>query len=130
MADIPSKNSLKQKPKRYSEKRQLQKYKESRPSSDFATLVDTIKSEGRAYRKEEQREDSGKRLREWITIGVIGLTFIAICYQVREMIKVYEPIRDQAIATDESAKATTVAAEAATEQSKIATRQVENSEKA
>jgi hypothetical protein len=130
MPDIPSKNPLRQKPKRYSEKRQLQKNKERGSSSDFSTLVDAIKSEGRAYRKEEQREDRGKKFREWVTIGFIGLTFLAICYQVHEMIKVYEPIRDQAIATDESAKATTRAANAATEQSKIASRQVENSEKA
>jgi hypothetical protein len=58
------------------------------------------------------------------------LTFVAICYQVHEMIKVYEPIRDQAIATDESAKATARAANAATRQSEIATRQVESSERA
>lgn len=130
MSNIPPKTPLHQKPRRYTEKRQFQNYKERRPSSDFSALVDTIKSEGRAYRKEEQREDQGKKFREWITIGFIGLTFIAICYQVHEMIKVYEPIRDQAIATDESAKATTRAANAATKQSEIATRQADSSDRA
>lgn len=127
---IPPQNTFNQKPKRCREKRQLQKYKEHRPPSDFAALVDAIKSEGRAYRNEEQREDRGKQFREWITIGFIGLTFVAICYQVHEMIKVYEPIRDQAISTDASAKATTLAAIAATKQSEIATRQADSSDKA
>jgi hypothetical protein len=81
-------------------------------SPDFAALMDTIRQEGRAYRKEEQREDRGKRFREWITIVPIALTFIAVCYQVREMIKVYDPIRDQAIAANESASATNKSATA------------------
>jgi hypothetical protein len=130
MADIPSKNTFHQKPKRHGEKRELQKYKERQPSSDFATLIDAIKSEGRAHRKEEQREDQGKKLREWITIIVIGLTFIAICYQVHEMIKVYEPIKAQAEAAKIAADATKRAADAATKQSEIATRQSDNSDKA
>lgn len=81
-------------------------------SPDFVALINTIRREGRAYRKEEQREDSGKRFREWITIVLIAMTFIAVCYQVHEMIKVYDPIRDQAIAANESAKATNRSASA------------------
>ena len=64
-------------------------------SSDFAALIHTMQREGRAYRREEQREDRGKNIREWTTIVLITLTFIAICYQVHEMIKVYEPIKEQ-----------------------------------
>jgi hypothetical protein len=64
-------------------------------SPDFKALIHTIRREGRAYRKEEQREDRAKRFREWITIALIALTFIAVCYQVHEIIKVYDPIRDQ-----------------------------------
>jgi hypothetical protein len=123
VSNIPTKNPLKQKPKRYGEKRQLQKYKEHRPSSDFSTLIDAIKSEGRAYRNEEQREDRGKKFREWVTIGFIGFTFLAICYQVHEMVKVYEPIKEQADASKIAADGTIRAADAATKQS-------ENSDKA
>src|ERR1700680_3177278 len=68
-------------------------------SDGIDRLIKTIESEGRAYRKEEQDEDRGKKRREWITIVLIALTFIAVCYQVYEMIKVYEPIREQAEAS-------------------------------
>jgi hypothetical protein len=97
---------------------------------DFEALITTIRQEGRAYRKEEQREDRGKQFREWITIVLIGLTFAAVCYQVFEMIKVYEPIREQAEAAKQSADATTRAADAATQQSEIATLQSNNSDRA
>jgi hypothetical protein len=75
-------------------------------SADFAALIDAIKREGAAYRKEEQREDSGKKFREWVTIVLIAFTFAAVCWQVREMMRVYEPISDQAKATAKSAEAT------------------------
>ena len=80
---------------------------------DFSDLIEVIKEEGRAYRKEEQREDRGKQFREWITIGLIFVTFVAVCYQVHEMIKVYDPIQEQAIAANESAKETKRSADAA-----------------
>lgn len=85
---------------------------ESGSSPDFKALIHTIRREGRAYRKEEQREDRGKRFREWITIILIATTFVAVCYQVNEMIKVYDPIRDQAIAANDSARATNKSATA------------------
>lgn len=81
-------------------------------SPDFKALIQTIRREGRAYRGEEQREDRGKRFREWVTIVLIALTFTAVCYQVHEMIKVYDPIRDQAVAANDSAKATNLSATA------------------
>jgi hypothetical protein len=68
-------------------------------ANGIGRLIKTIESEGRAYRKEEQDEDRGKKRREWVTIALIALTFIAVCYQVYEMIKVYEPIREQAEAS-------------------------------
>jgi hypothetical protein len=95
----------------------------------FSALIDAIRDEGRAYRREEQREDRGKRFREWITIVLITLTFAAVCYQVYEMIKVYEPIREQAEAAKSAANATKRAADAATTQSEIATKQAEISAK-
>ncbi len=53
-----------------------------------------------------------------------------MCYQVYEMIKVYEPIKEQAEAAKIAADATTRAAEAATTQSEIATTQAKNSDRA
>lgn len=99
-------------------------------SPDFAALIDTMRSEGRAYRREEQREDRGKNIREWFTIALISMTFVAICYQVHEMIKVYEPIKEQADAAKIAADSTKRAADAATRQSEIAGRQADNSDKA
>jgi hypothetical protein len=93
---------------------------EAKPvSADFAALI-----------SEEQREDREKKIREWITIVLIAMTFVAVCYQVREMIKVYEPIKEQAEATKQAADASTRAADAATRQSEIATGQSEKSERA
>lgn len=99
-------------------------------SDDFAALIDTLRQEGRALRREEQREDRGKKFREWVTIGVIALTLIAVCYQVYEMIKVYEPIKEQADAAKLAADSTKRAADAATKQSEIASKQAESSDKA
>jgi hypothetical protein len=99
-------------------------------SPDFKALIDTIRREGRAYRKEEQREDRGKNIREWFTIALIAMTFFAVCYQVHEMIKVYEPIKEQADAAQRAADASARAADAATEQSEIATTQSQNSDRA
>jgi hypothetical protein len=84
-----------------------------RPSADFTALIDAITAEGRAYRKEEQREDRSKKVREWITIILIALTFGAVVSQVREMIKVYEPIKSQAEAALIQAEAAKVQSEAA-----------------
>jgi hypothetical protein len=70
--------------------------KPNSPPADLAALIDAIKNEGIAYRKEEEREDRGKKFREWITIGLLVCTVIAVAWQVLEMVKVYGPIRDQA----------------------------------
>ena len=77
---------------------------------DFTALIDTIKAEGRAYREEETREDHTGAIREWVTILVVAFTFVAVCWQVYEMVQVYEPIRQQA-------EAAAVAADAAIKQS-------------
>jgi hypothetical protein len=95
------------------------KFEAKAVSADFAALI-----------SEEQREDREKKIREWITIALIAMTFVAVCYQVREMIKVYEPIKEQAEATKQAADASTRAADAATRQSEIATGQSEKSERA
>lgn len=101
----------------------LRRHRQHSRIDGVSRLIKTIEAEGRAYRKEEQDEDRGKKWREWITIILIAFTFVAVCYQVYEMIKVYEPIKEQA-------EASKIAADAATAQSKIATKQSENSEKA
>ncbi len=93
------------------------------PSADFAALINAITIEGRANRAEEQREDRGKKIREWLTILLLATTMVAIFWQVYEMVHVYGPIHDQAIASKVSADASKIAAEAATKQS-------ENSDKA
>jgi hypothetical protein len=74
-------------------------------SADVSALIETIKAESIAFRKEEQREDTGKRFREWITIALISCTLVAVCWQVAEMIRVYGPVRDQAIASQSLAVA-------------------------
>jgi hypothetical protein len=84
-----------------------------RQDKGLTELIQAIKDEGIAYRKEEQREDRSKTWREWITIALITLTFFAVCYQVYEMIKVYDPIQQQAEASQQAAQATVQAADAA-----------------
>jgi hypothetical protein len=66
-----------------------------RPSTDFRALIN-----------EERREDRGKAIRDWITIGILLATFgalakncLAIISQVDEMRRVYEPIKISADAT-------------------------------
>jgi hypothetical protein len=115
-ATIPPKNATDEKNGGREDERESGKDNPSGPSADFAALIDAIKREGVAYRKEEQREDRGKRFREWTTIGLIFVTFCAVCWQVHEMIKVYEPIRLQAEAAQKSAQAASRAADAANAQ--------------
>jgi hypothetical protein len=50
-------------------------------SSDFAVLIDTIRSEGRANRKEESREDRGKRFRDYLTLVFVIATTAGVFYQ-------------------------------------------------
>ncbi|HME23516.1 MAG TPA: hypothetical protein VKI44_19695 [Acetobacteraceae bacterium] len=85
-------------------------------SADFTALIDTIAAEGRANRAEERREDDAKRLREYATILLLGLTVIVVSWQVYEMRAVYDPIKEQA-----SAAAINAAA---------ASRQADNAERA
>ena len=147
MSDIPPEKPLQQELAGKRPRRERTKKNESGElSADFAALVNTIKNQGRAYRREEQREDRGKKFREWITIGLIFCTLLAVGWQVHEMIKVYEPIRQQAEAstqqaaasekaaeataraadaTAKAADATVKASEAATRQSEIANKQAE-----
>jgi hypothetical protein len=87
--NVPPQRPLKKKPTRNSKKGKPAKYNPRRPSANFAALIAAVQSEGIAYRKEEQSEDRGKRLREWITISLVALTLIAVVFQVHEMIKVY-----------------------------------------
>src|ERR1019366_183872 len=75
-----------------------------------AALINAIHAEGRANRKEEKREDRGKKFIDGITLVVLictlvalVLTYFAIRKQVDEMKRVYDPIEKQARAaiTDE-----------------------------
>jgi hypothetical protein len=81
----------------------IPKKSDYRASGDFSALIDAIRDEGETYRREEGKEDIGKRVRDWITITILGLTLIALAKtyyavsdQVAEMKKTYEPIANQA----------------------------------
>ncbi len=50
-------------------------------SPDFIALIDTIRAEGSANRKEESREDRGKRFREYLTLVFIIATTAGVFYQ-------------------------------------------------
>ncbi len=50
-------------------------------SPDFAALIDTMRKEGRANRKEESREDRGKRFREYLTLLFVIATTAGVFYQ-------------------------------------------------
>jgi hypothetical protein len=69
---------------------------------DTAALIYAISKQSKANREQEAKEESTKKTREALTIGIIFVTAVAIYAQVREMIKVYGPIRDQAKAIRES----------------------------
>lgn len=115
----PSENAGKEKALSHEEKRDGANEEPDGPSADFAALIHAIKTEGRAYRSEEKREDRGKKFREWVTIALIACTLAAVCWQVYEMIKVYGPIKSQADAAITQAAASKSAADAA-EQTLIA----------
>jgi hypothetical protein len=123
----PIKDAADQENRRKQDEGEATKDDQSAPSADFVALINAIKDEGIAYRKEEQREDRGKRRREWITIILIAFTFAAICWQVHEMVKVYEPIRQQAEAAQKSADAAAQTADAAQSQAEAMTKQAESS---
>jgi hypothetical protein len=61
----------------------------------------------------EKREDRWENFREWVTVALLICTTTGVFWQVHEMVKVYGPIRDQAVANQESAAAAKMAAEAA-----------------
>jgi hypothetical protein len=66
-----------------------------RPSGDFSALIDAIRDEGENYRREEGKEDIGKRIRDWITIIILGLTLIALA-------KTYYAVSDQVAENEKS----------------------------
>ena len=131
MSDIPPKNPLQNEPGSSGDRKKRAEDNENwAPSADFAALIKTIKNQGRAYRREEQREDRGHARRERITIGLLFLTVIGIFWQIYEMIHVYGPIHEQAVASGKQATASEKAAEATTRAAAAATRQSENSDRA
>lgn len=96
MNKLPPKNALEKKITGNRKKWTGRNNNPNSPSADILALIDAIAAEGRIYRDEEVREERRKAIREWITIIVILATLIAVCWQVHEMVKVYEPIRIQA----------------------------------
>lgn len=65
-------------------------------STDFAALINAITAQGDANRQEERTEDDGRKLREWLTIGLLIGTVYLLNNQVTEMKRVYDPIKGQA----------------------------------
>jgi hypothetical protein len=63
-------------------------------NSAILALVDEIKT----FRREQAKVDRGKQRREWITIALLVCTTGLVVWQIWEMIKVYEPVREQATA--------------------------------
>jgi hypothetical protein len=70
---------------------------------EFAALIEAIREEGRAYRKEEYREDDRKTVVDFLNTLFLILTFFVLAYtcyaiiqQVHEMQRAYGPISDQA----------------------------------
>jgi hypothetical protein len=97
------------------------KHAPSQTSAEFSDLIDAIRSEGRALRKEEEREDDRRSVIDSIstavliaTLGVLAYTCWAIIQQVEEMKKVYGPIAQQAAASAKQAE--TAAADAVANQ--------------
>lgn len=105
---------------REAEERIAEQIKQSDPSPDFAALVHAINTQGRNSRDEENRENKWKAFRETISIFLIGATFGAIALQVREMRKVYDPIKEQADAATTQHIDTLAAIEVAREANKTA----------
>lgn len=65
------------------------------------------------FEKLEEREDRWQDFREWVTVALLVCTTVGVFWQVHEMMKVYGPIKDQAVANQQSAAASKMAAEAA-----------------
>lgn len=101
-----------------------------RPLTDLSAIVDAIRTEGRASRAEERREDRGKRLREWITIALLAITAFVIWKQVREMERAYQPIEEQAAATKKAAEAALKQAAASQTAADASLKQVQDAESA
>jgi hypothetical protein len=74
----------------------------------------------RTFREQRERGDRGTNVREWLTVALLVSTTIGVFWQVREMIKVYAPIQDQAAAAQQSAAAAKQSADAARESADLA----------
>lgn len=90
------------------------------PGSDLAILVKAATDEMRTFREQRERGDRGTNVREWLTVALLVSTTIGVFWQVREMIKVYAPIQDQAAAAQQSAAAAKQSADAARESADLA----------
>src|SRR5260370_27219245 len=111
-----------------SEERHLDRHEEPTKSTDpeRAVTAASIATEGQARRAEADLQDRGKALREWIAVVLLGLaivllgaTMVGVYWQVREVIALSGPIRDQAEAAKKTAEAAVRQSEA-TEQSLLA----------
>lgn len=109
------------------------RYKSTTPkssiSADFQALIQTIRDEGIANRTEEQKEDGSKTWREWATIILLAGSLLAVLLQLKEMIKVYEPIKEQAEASVTQAGVAKKQAEVSDKMANIALEQASDAKK-
>jgi hypothetical protein len=101
-SERPLKNAPQQEPGGGEAERPRRDHEPNGPSADFAALIHTIAREGAANRAEGNAEDKGKKFRDWITILLLIATTGGVYWQIHEMIKVYEPIAEQAQAAKDN----------------------------
>ena len=70
---------------------------DERSSSDFGALINAVHYEGRANRKEDNREDNGKAIRDIVTISILFLTFVALAETCVAIFKQVDDARDAVI---------------------------------
>jgi hypothetical protein len=98
----PALRSIKQKNPSTSAAKARQDDKREPIADSIAALKKTIATERDADRKQQERSERGKALREWATIILLFVTAGFVLGQWFEMKKVYAPIAEQARSTRES----------------------------
>jgi hypothetical protein len=70
---------------------------DGRLSHDFGALINAVRYEGRANRKEENREDNRKAIRDIVTISTLFLTFVALAETCVAIFKQVDDAKDAVI---------------------------------
>jgi hypothetical protein len=125
---MPAKKSGQNQPHANKEERPADNHNERRIAREIAALSHSISEEERTSRDAQERQDNGKKFREYLTLLFIILTTIGVFIQafvfkgqLHEMEKAYGPIEKSAIAAKEAADA---ARDAVKQSEKTAERQL------